>query len=196
VGILFRINSLNSWYSPSSPRPYPLLSPLRSHHTSTCPSPPPPPPTPLQVGIENNRGQTPLHIAARQGEDRICSILLDHGADSGAGDKKMRTALHYAALKGVLILCGGIPPLPTTQPLLTTTHPLHATPTTHTDTEVTSVLGGQENAHRSTVRRIQGVLCVAGPCTSFTTAVSHCLSFTYVPHRKCGCVGCPCEAES
>ncbi len=46
--------------------------------------------------------QTPLHIAARQGDEKLVRMLLESGASLEAKDDKCRTPLHAAALQGRL----------------------------------------------------------------------------------------------
>ncbi|WP_353288877.1 ankyrin repeat domain-containing protein [Wolbachia endosymbiont (group A) of Pogonocherus hispidulus] len=52
------------------------------------------------VNIENNQGQTPLHIAAENGWLNIVKYLISKGANTNAKDKYGRTPLHIAAKNG------------------------------------------------------------------------------------------------
>ena len=47
--------------------------------------------------MKNNKGRTPLHLAAMWGYIRVIQYLLDRGADINARDNKGYTPLHYAA---------------------------------------------------------------------------------------------------
>ncbi|RYN93327.1 hypothetical protein AA0119_g9600 [Alternaria tenuissima] len=50
----------------------------------------------LDVNVQNDRGQTPLHVAVQQGKDFNCAhLLLEHGADAFQQDNEGRSALHY-----------------------------------------------------------------------------------------------------
>ncbi|CAN9191256.1 unnamed protein product [Alternaria alternata] len=50
----------------------------------------------LDVNVQNDRGQTPLHVAVQQGTDFDCArLLLRHGADAFQQDNEGRSALHY-----------------------------------------------------------------------------------------------------
>ena len=48
----------------------------------------------------NDEGMTPLHIAARYGDFRLMSEVLDHGADADIQDNAGWTPLHYLAWVG------------------------------------------------------------------------------------------------
>lgn len=50
------------------------------------------------VDEKNNRGQTPLHLAATAGNADVARVLLDHDATRTVNDDDRRTALHAAAL--------------------------------------------------------------------------------------------------
>lgn len=54
---------------------------------------------PSLVTIENEWHMTLLHIAARNGNRKICEILIENGADPSfpGGVRRNQTALHYAA---------------------------------------------------------------------------------------------------
>ncbi|WP_353275787.1 ankyrin repeat domain-containing protein [Wolbachia endosymbiont (group A) of Pipizella viduata] len=53
-----------------------------------------------KVNIENNSGETPLHLAAFYGKVENVKVLLEEGADVNARNGKRNTALHYASLMG------------------------------------------------------------------------------------------------
>ena len=52
------------------------------------------------VNKRNDRGMTPLYIAAVRADARMCDLLLKNGADPNIPAEKNRTALHEAALLG------------------------------------------------------------------------------------------------
>lgn len=55
----------------------------------------------ISVDAEDSAGYTALHYAARNGHDRICETLLEHGARVDAKTRSGRaTALHRAAAQG------------------------------------------------------------------------------------------------
>jgi ankyrin repeat protein len=60
--------------------------------------------TPDQVSAKNERGLTPLHLAARRGHSEVVQLLLDRGADLEETDDRGFTALLYAASSGNLDL--------------------------------------------------------------------------------------------
>jgi len=45
----------------------------------------------------NNRGQTALHLASRQGNAQVLTFLVEVGANVSQGDENQNTALHLAA---------------------------------------------------------------------------------------------------
>ncbi|KAI0570633.1 Arp Ankyrin repeat [Pyrenophora tritici-repentis] len=50
----------------------------------------------LDVNVQNDRGQTPLHVAVQQGKCCECArLLLENGADAFQQDTQGRSALHY-----------------------------------------------------------------------------------------------------
>lgn len=54
-------------------------------------------------------GETALHIAARLGRPRMCTVLLVHGADPGAAEASQRfNPLHLAAQKGSTTACAAL----------------------------------------------------------------------------------------
>ncbi len=57
-------------------------------------------PSPVQIGLADQRGQTPLHFAATGGAETIVKRLLEHGADVAASDRDGFTPLHRAARSG------------------------------------------------------------------------------------------------
>ena len=50
--------------------------------------------------LADNRGKTPLHLAAENGRFVVVQTLLDYRADVGTRDGHGWTALHYAAVGG------------------------------------------------------------------------------------------------
>ena len=59
----------------------------------------------LNIDIKNNKGSTPLHLAAANGHANIVKLLIDHESDIKAVkkyDKRGNTAFHSAAMKGKL----------------------------------------------------------------------------------------------
>ena len=55
---------------------------------------------PSRISKTDERGSTPLHVAAYEGHTRCVQLLLDRGADSKAKSKDRYTALMYAAQNG------------------------------------------------------------------------------------------------
>jgi len=49
------------------------------------------------VNAANDRGETPLHVAAHMGETEAAKLLVEHGADVNAKDELGGTPLHEAA---------------------------------------------------------------------------------------------------
>ena len=54
----------------------------------------------VDVNASDDKGRTPLHIAARDNAEAMVVCLLDHDADIEARDNFGRTALQYAAVHG------------------------------------------------------------------------------------------------
>lgn len=54
----------------------------------------------LKVHKKNERGETPLHVAARKGEHRLCRKLIEEGALINARDYAGWTPLHEACYHG------------------------------------------------------------------------------------------------
>lgn len=54
----------------------------------------------VNLGAQVHQGLTPLMYAAVLGRDRLCTLLLDHGADVDAVDNGGKTALMHAVIKG------------------------------------------------------------------------------------------------
>ncbi|KAJ6641244.1 Ankyrin-3 [Pseudolycoriella hygida] len=53
------------------------------------------------VNLANEQGETPLHIAIKEGNPRTPPILINHGANVNAKEKTQnRTPLHYVAIYG------------------------------------------------------------------------------------------------
>lgn len=69
----------------------------------------------LDSNARDNRGWTPLHIAASMGRTEATQVLLSSGAEPNARDCDGFTPLHYAALRGnpdlvkALLAAGGDP---------------------------------------------------------------------------------------
>src|SRR4051794_5284436 len=55
---------------------------------------------PNKVDVRNNRGEAPLHLAARYGHKDVALLLLEKGADVNARDRFFCTPLHEAAIWG------------------------------------------------------------------------------------------------
>lgn len=81
-------------------------------------------------GIKGSTGQTPLHDAARRGQNRMCALLVGSGADVNARTDFDKTPLHEAAASNridtcILLLEAGADPnahyLSTRKPLECTT---------------------------------------------------------------------------
>ena len=53
-----------------------------------------------ELGEENEKGETLLHLASHKGYTNIAINLLDRGADIHLKDKNGNTALHHAARSG------------------------------------------------------------------------------------------------
>lgn len=54
------------------------------------------------VGLQDNAGQSPLHLASSRGHVNVVRVLLAGGADALAQDKDGRTPFRYAVSKGHL----------------------------------------------------------------------------------------------
>ena len=54
---------------------------------------------------QNDNGWTPLHCAATQGHEDVCSLLLHHGAKCNAENKSGYTPLKSAAERGHKNIC-------------------------------------------------------------------------------------------
>ena len=54
------------------------------------------------INYRDQEGETPLHVAVREGHLRLTQILLHHGADPNMTDSHLRTSLHYVGLYGDL----------------------------------------------------------------------------------------------
>ncbi|CAG7828652.1 unnamed protein product [Allacma fusca] len=60
----------------------------------------------VNVDIVDEHGMTPLQHAAYRGNETMCRMLLDRGADVNGGNHNNNyTALHFAALSGKSALC-------------------------------------------------------------------------------------------
>jgi hypothetical protein len=58
------------------------------------------------INAGNRQGQTPLHLAAQQGNSGLSRLLLEQGAEVDAGESVAGyTPLHYAAAQGHADLC-------------------------------------------------------------------------------------------
>ena len=55
-----------------------------------------------EVNVQDNSGDTPLHIAARNGRTAVVEVLLKNGASTSIVNKKNQTALDTAAVHGNL----------------------------------------------------------------------------------------------
>ena len=64
------------------------------------------------VAAQDKVGETPLHLASRNGEEEVARMLIECGADVAAQNKDGETPLHRASQKGkvevtrMLIECG------------------------------------------------------------------------------------------
>lgn len=54
----------------------------------------------FKIHKKNERGETPLHVAARKGEHRLCRKLIEEGALINARDYAGWTPLHEACYHG------------------------------------------------------------------------------------------------
>ncbi|KAL7299690.1 hypothetical protein TKK_0007446 [Trichogramma kaykai] len=54
---------------------------------------------PLQINAQNDKGNTPLHLAVKRGTANLVEVLLRHGADSNATNNKGMTPLHLLCKK-------------------------------------------------------------------------------------------------
>ncbi|CAB0034943.1 unnamed protein product [Trichogramma brassicae] len=54
---------------------------------------------PLPINAQNDKGNTPLHLAVKSGASNMVEVLLRHGADSNATNKKGMTPLHLLCKK-------------------------------------------------------------------------------------------------
>ncbi|CAB0038883.1 unnamed protein product [Trichogramma brassicae] len=54
---------------------------------------------PLPINAQNDKGNTPLHLAVKSGASNMVEVLLRHGADSNATNKKGMTPLHLICKK-------------------------------------------------------------------------------------------------
>lgn len=52
------------------------------------------------VDAKNKKGETPLHVAAKQGNTEIAKLLIENRANVNATNKKGETPLHLAAKQG------------------------------------------------------------------------------------------------
>ena len=48
------------------------------------------------MDIRNENGETPLILAAREGNNEFVALLVEHGADVNLADNLQQTALYYA----------------------------------------------------------------------------------------------------
>jgi cytohesin len=63
---------------------------------------------PELVLTKDERGRTPLHLAAERGDEDIAQLLLGCGADAGARDGLGATPLHVAATAGHTAVAGSL----------------------------------------------------------------------------------------
>ncbi|CAB0043910.1 unnamed protein product [Trichogramma brassicae] len=54
---------------------------------------------PLPINAQNDKGNTPLHLAVKSGASNMVEVLLRHGADSNATNNKGMTPLHLICKK-------------------------------------------------------------------------------------------------
>jgi len=52
------------------------------------------------INVENNKGMSPLMLAAKKGNRRVVDVLLENGAEINAKNKDGKTSLMFAADKG------------------------------------------------------------------------------------------------
>lgn len=52
------------------------------------------------VDAQNDNGETPLILAAREGHNDFVSVLLEYHANVGIADNLQHTALYYAGERG------------------------------------------------------------------------------------------------
>lgn len=53
-----------------------------------------------EIRVHNKHGDTPLHQACYNGNEKVAQILINYGAHVNARDGDEETPLHYAAWKG------------------------------------------------------------------------------------------------
>ena len=56
-----------------------------------------------QVNVRNNKGFTPIHLAASAGAINVCKCLLEGGADMNCINVQSRVSLVYAAKNQPLV---------------------------------------------------------------------------------------------
>ena len=56
--------------------------------------------TDAQVNRQNENGETPLILAAREGNNEFVALLVEHQANVNQADNSQRTALYYAGERG------------------------------------------------------------------------------------------------
>ena len=57
-------------------------------------------PAHAQADAQNGNGETPLILAAREGNNEFVSLLVEHGANVNLADNLQHTALYYASERG------------------------------------------------------------------------------------------------